>query len=66
MNTYSSLILKSEDVLLLLTKLQNIGWTAIREASINRILYLSAVLYSLFPESDQSWASSAAQFWNSQ
>lgn len=46
MNTYSSLILKSEDVLLLLTKLQNIGWTAIREASINRILYLSAVLYS--------------------
>ncbi len=46
MNNYSSLILKSEDVLLLLRKLQNIGWSAIREASINRIMYLSAVLYS--------------------
>ena len=46
MNNYSSLILKSEDVLLLLKKLQNIGWTAIREASINRIVYLSDVLYS--------------------
>ena len=46
MDDYSSIVLKSEDVLLLLSKLQNIGWPAVREASINRILYLSAVLYS--------------------
>lgn len=46
MDDYSSIVLKSEDVLLLMKKLQNIGWSTVREASINRIIYLSAVLYS--------------------
>ena len=43
---YETIILKSEDILLLLNKLASIGWNAVRESSINRILYLSAVLYS--------------------
>ena len=46
MARYDEIILKSEDILLLLTKLENIGWKYVRESSINRILYLSAVLYS--------------------
>lgn len=46
MSKYEAIILKSEDVYLLLKKLQNIGWNAVRESSIHRIMYLSAVLYS--------------------
>ena len=46
MPKYDEIILKSEDILLLLSKLKNIGWKYVRESSINRILYLSAVLYS--------------------
>ena len=46
MSKYDAIILKSEDVFLLLKKLQNIGWNAVRESSIHRIMYLSAVLYS--------------------
>ncbi len=46
MAKYDEIILKSEDILLLLEKLENIGWKYVRESSINRILYLSAVLYS--------------------
>ena len=46
MPKYDEIILKSEDILLLLSKLKNIGWKYVRESSMNRILYLSAVLYS--------------------
>ena len=46
MNNYSEIMLKSEDIYQLISKLTSIGWKAIRESSINRIIYLSAVLYS--------------------
>lgn len=39
-------MLKSEDIYQLISKLTSIGWKSIRESSINRIIYLSAVLYS--------------------
>lgn len=51
MNNYSEIMLKSEDVYQLISKLAGIGWKSIRESSINRIMYLSAVLYSFrYPE----------------
>lgn len=46
MNNYSEIMIKSEDVYKLISKLAAIGWSSIRESSINRIIYLSAVLYS--------------------
>lgn len=46
MNNYSRIMIKSEDVFQLISKLVEIGWKSIRESSINRIIYLSAVLYS--------------------
>ncbi len=46
MNNYSKIMVKSEDVYQLIKKLAGIGWKSIRESSINRIIYLSAVLYS--------------------
>lgn len=46
MNSYSKVMLKSEDIYQLINKLVGIGWKSIRESSINRIIYLSAVLYS--------------------
>lgn len=39
-------MLKSEDIYQLISKLTRLGWKSIRESSINRIIYLSAVLYS--------------------
>ena len=46
MPKHESLILKSEDIFILLNKLANIGWNTVRQSSINRIMYLAAVLYS--------------------
>lgn len=46
MSKHESLILKSEDIFILLNKLANIGWNTVRQSSINRIMYLAAVLYS--------------------
>lgn len=46
MNNYVEIMTKSGDVYQLIVKLVGIGWKSIRESSINRIIYLSAVLYS--------------------
>ena len=46
MNNYDVMMMKSEDIYKLMKILTNIGWKSIRETSINRIIYLSAVLYS--------------------
>lgn len=46
MNNYNLIMIKSEDVFKLMKALTNIGWKSVRETSINRIIYLSAVLYS--------------------
>lgn len=46
MNNYDMMMMKSEDIFMLMRTLNNIGWKSMRETSINRIIYLSAVLYS--------------------
>ena len=46
MNNYDVMMMKSEDIYKLMKILTNIGWKSVRETSINRIIYLSAVLYS--------------------
>ena len=46
MNNYDVMMMKSEDIYKLMKILTNIGWKSIRETSINRIIYLSAVKYS--------------------
>lgn len=53
MSNYEVMMIKSEDIYKLMRILTNIGWKSIRETSINRIIYLSAVLYS-FRYSDES------------
>ena len=45
MNSYSKVMLKSEDIYQLINKLVGIGWKSIRESSINRIIYFYGVLY---------------------
>lgn len=51
MNNYAVTMRKSEDIYQLINKLTEIGWKTIRESSINRIIYLSAVLYTFrYPE----------------
>lgn len=53
MSNYSSNMKKSEDIYQLMKKLNDIGWKTIRESSINRIIYLAAVLYSFrYPEEE--------------
>jgi len=39
-------MIKSEDIYQMMKKMAKVGWKALRESSINRIIYLSAVLYS--------------------
>lgn len=51
MEKYNDIMLVSADVYLVMKSMKNIGWNALRESSINRILYLSAVIYS-FMSSD--------------
>lgn len=51
MRRYNELMIKCEDIYLLMSSLLSIGWKRIRPTSINRVIYLSAVLYSfVFPE----------------
>lgn len=50
MDSYSNLIVISGDVYLAIKSMNTVGWKAIRESSINRILYISSVVYSFrFP-----------------
>ena len=53
MNSYSERMIKSGDIYQLMMRLAAIGWKNIRESSINRLMYLSAVLYSFrYPNED--------------
>jgi len=54
MDNYSmKMIIISGDVYLVIKSMKQIGWGTIRETSINRILYMSAVVYSFrFPEKE--------------
>lgn len=52
MENYNNIMLISADVYSVMKSMNNVGWDALRESSINRILYLSAVVYSfMFGES---------------
>lgn len=46
MENYNNIMLISADIYSVMKSMNNIGWNALRESSINRILYLSAVVYS--------------------
>lgn len=46
MGNYNDIMLISADIFSVMKSMNNIGWNALRESSINRILYLSAVVYS--------------------
>ena len=46
MSNYSNIMGKSKDIYLLMRVLAKVGWKTVRETSLNRILYLSAVVYS--------------------
>lgn len=46
MENYNDIMLISADIYSVMKSMNNIGWNALRESSINRILYLSAVIYS--------------------
>lgn len=51
MDRYHNLMIKSSDVYTLIESMNGIGWSHIRESSINRILYISAVVYTFrFPD----------------
>lgn len=51
MNNYSDIMIVSGDVYLIVKSMKQVGWSTIRATSINRILYISSVVYSFrFPE----------------
>jgi len=53
MDNYAAKMIVSGDVYLVIKSMKQVGWGAIRETSINRILYMSAVVYSFrFPEKE--------------
>lgn len=53
MDNYAVKMIVSGDVYLVIKSMKQVGWGAIRETSINRILYMSAVVYSFrFPEKE--------------
>lgn len=46
MNEYNKLMITSGDVFVVIKGINEKGWAGIKESSINRIIYLSSVLYS--------------------
>lgn len=53
MNNYSQNMKKSRDIFQLMKMLTSIGWKTVRESSLHRIMYLTAVLYSFcYPNRD--------------
>ena len=59
MDRYFGIIVKSKDICCLLCELKELGWETLRETSINRLIYLSSVLYSFINnESENIFAKS--------
>ena len=50
MDNYSKLMITSGDVYVVIKSMTGKGWPGIKESSINRIIYLSSVLYSFMFE----------------
>lgn len=54
MDNYTSIMSKSGDVYAVINEVHKIAWNAVKESSINRILYMTAVMYSFIEPHKQN------------
>lgn len=59
---YDGITIKSKDIYILLNVLKKLGWETLRETSINRIIYLSSVLYSFIYNKNKNIFSKSYNF----
>lgn len=59
---YNGIIIKSKDIYILLDILKKLGWATLRETSVNRIIYLSSVLYSFIYNKNENIFSKSYNF----
>ena len=62
MDRYVGIIVKSKDIYCLLCELKELGWESLRETSINRLIYLSSVLYSFINNEIENIFAKSYQF----
>lgn len=62
MDKYSKIIVKSKDIYCLLCVLKELGWESLRKTSINRLIYLSSVLYSFINNKSENIYAKNYQF----
>ncbi len=62
MDKYLGIIAKSKDVYCLLCVLKELGWESFRETTINRLIYLSSVLYSFINNESENIFAKNYQF----
>lgn len=62
MDKYSKIIVKSKDIYCLLCVLKELGWESLRKTSINRLIYLSSVLYSFINNKSENIFAKNYQF----
>lgn len=62
MDKYLGIIAKSKDVYCLLCVLKELGWESLRETTINRLMYLSSVLYSFINNESENIFAKNYQF----
>lgn len=62
MDRYVGIIVKSKDIYCLLSELKELGWESLRETSINRLIYLSSVLYSFIKNESENIFAKSYQF----
>ena len=62
MDKYLGMITKSKDIYCLLCVLKELGWESLRETTINRLIYLSSVLYSFINNESENIYAKNYQF----
>lgn len=62
MDKYLGIIAKSKDIYCLLCVLKELGWESLRETTINRLIYLSSVLYSFINNESENIYANNYQF----
>lgn len=62
MDKYLGIIAKSKDIYCLLCVLKELGWESLRETTINRLIYLSSVLYSFINNESENIYAKNYQF----
>lgn len=62
MDRYFGIMVKSKDIYCLLCELKELGWESLRETSINRLIYLSSVLYSFINNEIENIFAKSYQF----